>query len=71
MKDTTKYRIDGGVMLLKNNNGAMGFIGFFNDEPQAHARVKELSDGKTAIAQDYFLVISERLLPIEVSDEPL
>jgi hypothetical protein len=71
MDDTTKYRIDGGVMLLKNNNGAVEFVGFFDDQPEAHARIKELSQGMTMIAQDYFLVTGERLMPVEMSDEPV
>jgi hypothetical protein len=71
MNDTTKYRIDGGIMLLKNNNGAMEFIGFYNDQPAAHARIKELAQGMTTIAKDYYLVTGERLMPVEVSDEPV
>ena len=71
MNDTTKYRINDGVLLLKNNGGAIEFVGFFNDQPEAHARIKELSQGMTAIAKDYFLVTSERLMPVEVSDEPV
>lgn len=71
MNDTTKYRIDGGIMLLKNNGGAIEFVDFFNDQPEAHARIKELSQGKATIAKDYFLVTTERLMPVEVSDEPI
>ena len=67
----TKYRIDGGIMLLKNTNGVIDFVDFFNDQPAAHARIKELSQGMTTVAKDYFLVTSERLLPVEVSDEPV
>jgi hypothetical protein len=67
----TKYRIDGGIMLLKKNNGVIEFVDFFNDQPAAHARIKELSQGMTTVAQDYFLVTAERLLPVEMSDEPV
>lgn len=67
----TKYRIDGGIMLLKKNNDVIEFIDFFNDQPAAHARIKELSQGMKTIAQDYFLVKGERLMPVEVSDEPV
>jgi hypothetical protein len=67
----TKYRIDGGIMLLKNNNGTLELVGFFNDQPAAHAQIKELANGSAAIAKDYFLVTGERLMPIEISDQPL
>lgn len=71
MTDITKYRVDGGILLLRNNDGAIEFIGFFDDQPAAHARIKDLSQGKIAIAQDYFLVNSERLMPVELSEEPV
>jgi hypothetical protein len=67
----TKYRIDGGVMLVKNTGSTLEFAGFFNDQPAAHARIKELSQSMTTVAQDYFLVTSERLMPVEMSDEPI
>jgi hypothetical protein len=71
MNDTVKYRIDGGIMLLMNNAGVIEFVGFFNDEPQAHAKIKDLSAGDAEIAKQYYLVKTERLLPVELSEEPL
>jgi hypothetical protein len=71
MTDTIKYRIDGGIMLIKHNEVVIELVGFFNDEPQAHATIKELSAGDAEIAKQYYLVKAERLLPVELSDKPL
>jgi hypothetical protein len=71
MNDTIKYSIDGGIMLLKHNEVVIELVGFFDDEPEAHAKIKELSAGDAGIAKHYYLVKAERLLPVELSDEPL
>jgi hypothetical protein len=66
-----KYRIDGGIMLLKHNEVVIELVGFFNDEPQVHAKIKDLSAGDAEIAKQYYLVKAERLMPVELSDKPL
>ena len=71
MADITRYRVDGGILLLRNHGGAIEFVSFFDDQPTAHAHIKELSQGQVAVAQDYFLVASERLMPVALSDEPV
>jgi hypothetical protein len=58
-------------MLLKNTGGTIAIVGLFNDQPAAHAHIKELSQGMITIAQEYFLVTGERLMPVEMSEEPV